>query len=61
MHIELEDTATLKAWYEEFNKPENEERYTLPNCIYGFFQIQRELVRRERIEGIMEDLSNGIN
>jgi hypothetical protein len=56
MSIALEDTATLKAWYEEFDKPDNQERYTLPGVPYGFFQIQRELVRRDRIEGIMEDL-----
>lgn len=55
-YIELEDISTLKAWYEEFNRPSNEERYALPGCPYGYYQIVRELLRREHIEGIMEDL-----
>ena len=49
-HIELEDEITLKVWFEEFCKPENIELLTLPNCLFSFPEIQRELLRRERLK-----------
>lgn len=49
-HIELEDEITIKAWFEEFCRPENIERITLPNCPYSLYEIQREILRRERLK-----------
>lgn len=49
-HIELEDEITLKAWFDEFYRPENIELITLPNCPYSFPEIQREILRRERLK-----------
>ena len=57
-YIELEDEQTLKDWLQEYEKPENQDKYILPNCMYGYESIRRELLRRDRIRGIMEDFNN---
>lgn len=49
-YIELEDEITLKVWHNLFCKPENIELLTLPNCLYSFTEIQRELTRREKLK-----------
>jgi hypothetical protein len=59
MNIELEDTKTLKEWLEIFKRPENSARFTLPGVSYGFYDIFRELLRREREDEITEDWKNG--
>lgn len=53
--IEIESEETLKDWLTEYNKPENQEKITLPNCLYNYHEIVRELLRREHIKGVMED------
>jgi hypothetical protein len=55
MNIALEDDKTLKDWYEEFKKHDS---LILPNCIYSYYQIVRELLRRENIKGALEDWKN---
>ena len=50
LHIAWEDIETLIKWHDEFCKPENRDKIIIPNCIYSYHEIYRELVRRENIE-----------
>lgn len=56
MNIELEDTATLKAWLEKFDGTDDDV-LTLPGVPYSYPSIVREILRRDFIQDISEDMS----
>jgi hypothetical protein len=51
-HIEFESDNQLEIWLLEFNHSNcpNDE-VTLPNIPYSFYEIRREIIRRENISG----------
>lgn len=44
--IEFEDDKTIMTWLIEFISPENMDKIFLPNCIYSWYEIDREATRR---------------
>lgn len=45
-NIQLEDLETLKRWHEEFFREENLDKTFIPNCIYSYEEITKEIFRR---------------
>lgn len=59
-HPDYYDEATLKAWAEEFNKPEafyedGFPKSRLPGISLSYYDIARALRRIDNIKGALED------
>lgn len=50
MNIEFEATQYLKEWLKEFDKEENAGKVVLSNIPYSYYEIAREIIRRENLE-----------